>query len=74
MIGMGSKQSIVNSPIMNFEISQAGNIGMFTKYQMAAFIAIFAVTMLIQFVSYLFESVADFRNEPGARTTAAVSH
>ncbi|MDG1119219.1 MAG: TRAP transporter small permease subunit [Flavimaricola sp.] len=73
-IGMGSKQSIVNSPIANFEISQAGNIGMFTKYQMAGFIAIFAVTMLIQFVSYFFESVADFRDEPGAREFTPVSH
>ncbi|MGO4914991.1 TRAP transporter small permease subunit [Pseudogemmobacter sp. W21_MBD1_M6] len=73
-IGLGSKQSIVNSPIANFEISQAGSIGMFTKYQMAAFIAIFAITMLIQFVSYFFESVADFRNEPGAREAAPVSH
>jgi TRAP-type mannitol/chloroaromatic compound transport system permease small subunit len=73
-IGLGSKQSIVNSPIANFEISQAGSIGMFTKYQMAAFIAIFAITMLIQFVSYFFESIADFRNEPGAREAAPVTH
>lgn len=73
-IGLGSKQSIVNSPIANFEISQAGSIGMFTKYQMAAFIAIFAITMLIQFVSYFFESIADYRNEPGAREATPVSH
>ena len=73
-IGMGSKQSIVNSPIANFEISQAGSIGMFTKYQMAAFIAIFAITMLIQFVSYFFESIADFRGEPGAREFTPITH
>ncbi|MFB0994679.1 MAG: TRAP transporter small permease subunit, partial [Paracoccaceae bacterium] len=72
VIGMGSKQSIINSPISVFEVSQAGNIGMFIKYQMAAFLAIFAGTMLIQFVSYFLESVADLKNEPGARDTHAV--
>jgi TRAP-type mannitol/chloroaromatic compound transport system permease small subunit len=72
LIGMGSKQSIINSPIAIFEVSQAGNIGMFIKYQMAAFLAIFASTMLIQFVSYFLESVADVRDEPGARQTNAV--
>lgn len=64
-IGFGGKQSIINSPIANFEVTQTGGVGMFIKYQMAAFIGIFAITMLIQFVSYLFEAVADFRSEPG---------
>ncbi len=64
-IGFNGHQSIINSPLMNFEITQTGGVGMFIKYQMAAFLGIFAITMLIQFVSYLFESVADFRGEPG---------
>ena len=67
VIGMGSNQSIVNSPLKVFEVSQAGNIGMFIKYQMAVFIAIFAGTMLIQFVSYLLESIADMRGGPAER-------
>lgn len=74
IIGLGSKQAIINSPIANFEVSQVGTAGMFVKYQMAAFLAIFAVTMLIQFVSYLFEAVADARDEPGKRKVAAISH
>ncbi len=65
LIGMGSKQAILNSPVANFEVSQTGTAGMFIKYQMAAFLGIFAITMLIQFVSYLFEAVADARQEPG---------
>ncbi len=65
LIGMGSKQAILNSPVANFEVSQTGTAGMFIKYQMAAFLGIFAITMLIQFVSYLFEAVADARLEPG---------
>ena len=67
VIGMGSNQSIVNSPLKVFEVSQAGNVGMFIKYQMAVFIAIFAGTMLIQFVSYFLESIADMRGEPAER-------
>lgn len=74
LIGMGSKQAIINSPIVNFEISQTGTAGMFIKYQMAAFLAVFAITMLIQFVSYLFEAVADLRGEPGRREPAAIAH
>jgi len=74
LIGMGGKQAIINSPVANFEVSQTGTAGMFIKYQMAAFLAIFAITMLIQFISYLFEAVADKRDEPGGREHAAVSH
>ena len=74
VIGFGGKQAIINSPVANFEISQTGSVGMFIKYQMAAFLGVFAITMLIQFVSYLFEAVADWRNEPGAREHAAPTH
>ncbi|MDK3072618.1 TRAP transporter small permease subunit [Sedimentitalea sp. JM2-8] len=74
IIGLGSKQSIINSPMANFEISQTGTAGMFIKYQMAAFLAVFAASMLIQFVSYLFEAVADARDEPGRREIAAIAH
>ncbi len=74
VVGMGSAQAIVNSPIKNFEVSQTGTAGMYTKYQMAAFLAVFAITMLIQFVSYLFEAVADTRDEPGRKEHAGVSH
>ncbi|MGB0508219.1 MAG: TRAP transporter small permease subunit [Pikeienuella sp.] len=73
-IGLGSKQSIINSPIANFEITQTGGTGMFVKYQMAGFLAVFAITMLIQFVSYLFEAVADTRDEPGKREPTPIAH
>ncbi|MDG2458723.1 MAG: hypothetical protein P8N41_07270, partial [Alphaproteobacteria bacterium] len=58
------KRSIINSPILNFEVTQTGTVGMFIKYQMAGFLAIFAISMLIQFISYYFKSIADYRNEP----------
>lgn len=73
-IGLGGAQSIINSPITNFEVTQSGPTGMYIKYQMAAFLAIFAITMLIQFVSMFLESVANRRDEPGHRTTTPTGH
>ena len=52
MQGMGGRGNSINSPLLSFEVSQSG-YGMYVKYLMAAFLIIFAVTMLIQFVSYL---------------------
>ncbi len=59
-VGFNGKQAIINSPILNFEITQTVSVGMFIKYQMAAFLGIFAITMLIQFVSYYFISLSDY--------------
>jgi len=74
LVGMSGKQSMINSPVTTFEVSQSGTAGMYIKYQMAVFIGLFAITMLIQFVSYFFEACADAREEPGKREHAAVSH
>jgi len=71
--GMADKASIINSPIINYEVSQSG-FGMYVKSWMAGFLAIFAVSMNIQFTSYLLESVADRRGEPGAREITPVAH
>ena len=73
-IGFNGKQSIINAPVMNFEITQQGATGMFVKYQMAAFLGIYASTMLVQFVVFFFEAVADFRGEPGKRNTETAAH
>jgi TRAP-type mannitol/chloroaromatic compound transport system permease small subunit len=70
-IGMWGKASIINSALMNFEISQSG-FGMYVKYLMAGFLAIFAVTMMIQFASTFLQGVADFREEPGRREPGPV--
>ena len=66
-IGFNGKQSIINSPVLNFEITQQGSVGMFIKYHLAMFLGIFGLTMLIQFLSYFFESLADFYGEKGKR-------
>ena len=52
---------------MSFEVSQTGTVGMFIKYQLALFLGIFGITMAVQFVSYLLESVADYRGDSGKR-------
>jgi TRAP-type mannitol/chloroaromatic compound transport system permease small subunit len=57
MHGMGGRGNSINSPLLTFEVSQSG-YGMYVKYIMAGFLIIFAVTMLIQFVSYLLFNIA----------------
>ena len=76
VIAFNGKYSIINKPVMSFEVSQTGTVGMFIKYQLALFLGIFGITMAIQFVSYLLESVADYRGEPGKRrvTQETASH
>lgn len=64
--GMWGKADTINSPLLNFEISQSG-YGMYTKYLMAGFLVIFAVTMIVQFVSVLLHSIADLRGDPDPR-------
>ncbi|MEK9725960.1 MAG: TRAP transporter small permease subunit, partial [Rhodospirillaceae bacterium] len=68
-IGMAGKSSVLSSPLVNFEVSQSG-FGMYVKYLMAGFLAVFAVTMMLQFASYFLESVADVRGDPGRREPA----
>lgn len=63
---MGDKAGIVNSAMMTFEVSQSG-FGMYVKYWMASFLAIFAITMSIQFSSTFVEGIADWRGDPGKR-------
>lgn len=66
VIGMGGKQNIINSPILSYEVTQAG-FGLYVKYLMAGFLGVFAVTMMVQFVAYFLDAVADIRGEPGGR-------
>ncbi|MBO6718833.1 MAG: TRAP transporter small permease subunit [Rhizobiaceae bacterium] len=65
ILGMASSASIINAPVFNFEVTQSAAFGMMVKYLMAAFLGIFAVSMLIQFVSGLFSGLADWRGDPG---------
>ncbi len=62
--GMWTKGSSINSPLLSFEISQSG-FGMYTKYMMAGYLVVFALTMAIQFAGYFLDAVADLRGDPG---------
>lgn len=67
VIGLGGKAAIIYGPLANFEVSQSG-FGMYTKYWMAGFLGVFAITMLLQFTAQFLEAVADLRQQPGGRT------
>jgi len=55
-LGMGGKASIINGPVISFEITQQGSNGLYLLYLMAIYLAVFAVTMLTQFTSYFMSS------------------
>lgn len=66
-LGMWGKATIINSPLLAFEMTQSG-FGLYVKYLMAGFLAIYALTMMIQFASYFLSNIAIFRNEPNKIT------
>ena len=55
-LGMCGKASIINGPVISFEITQQGSNGLYLLYLMAIYLAVFAVSMLIQFTSYFMSS------------------
>jgi len=65
-LGMSGKSSVINAPILAFEVTQQG-FGMYVKYLMAGFLGVFAVSMMFQFAGYFLEGVADVRGDPGKR-------
>ena len=72
MTGMWDKTSSINSPLYSFEVSQSG-YGLYVKYLMVGFLAVYAVSMIIQFSSYLLDNIADLRQEPGGDQLAGKS-
>ena len=68
--GMWYKTSSINSPLVSFEVTQSG-YGLYVKYIMVGFLVVFAVSMIIQFSSYLLTNVADLRQEPDGKHLTA---
>ncbi|MDH3714245.1 MAG: TRAP transporter small permease subunit [Gammaproteobacteria bacterium] len=66
LLGMSKPTSIITNPLLSLEVTQSG-FGMYIKYLMAAFLAVFAVSMAVQFTGYFLEGVADYRGEAGKR-------
>ena len=71
--GMGTRQSSLIAPILSFETSPSG-YGMYTKYLMAAFLIVFAVSMALIFISYFLKSCAFLFNEKDAEMPAGGEH
>ena len=55
-LGMVNRASIINGPVLSFEITQQGSNGLYLLYLMAIYLAVFAVSMLTQFTSYFMSS------------------
>jgi len=64
--GMWGKSSLINAPILSYEVTQNG-YGLYVKYLMAGFLLIYALSMMIQFISYFLKNVAVLVREPEAQ-------
>ncbi len=74
IIGFGAKTAIIYSPLTKFEVSQSG-YGMYVKYQLAGFLGVFAITMMIQFVAFFLQAVSDYLHaSDDEMPTASHSH
>jgi TRAP-type mannitol/chloroaromatic compound transport system permease small subunit len=65
--GLWGKSNLINAPLRTFEVTQSG-YGLYVKYLMAGFLLIYALSMMIQFVSYVLSNAAVLLREPGAHT------
>jgi len=61
-VGMSGKASVINTPLLYFETSQSG-FGLYVKYLMAGFLAVYAVSMMTQFLAYFLNAMAVLRGQ-----------
>ncbi len=71
--GVGTRQSSLIAPIINFEVSQSG-YGLYVKYLMGGYLIIYAVSMALTFISYSLSSFAYLYHEPNAKTPMGGEH
>ncbi len=69
-LGTWTRSSVIVGPLISFEVTQSG-FGLYIKYLMAALLGMFALTMHVQFASYMLDALADWRAEPGGRRPSA---
>lgn len=63
ILGTSSSASPIIGPFIGYEQGQQ-TYGMATKYWMAAYLAIYAVLMMVQFAAQVLKAGADWRDEP----------
>ncbi len=66
-VGMSGKASVINSPLLYYETSQSG-YGLYVKYLMAGFLAVYAVSMMTQFLAYYLDAMAVLRGQSPSRS------
>lgn len=69
-MGLATKSSIISGPLLIFEITQSG-FGMYVKYLLAGFLLIYALSMMVQFMSAFLNSVGVLLREPDAERPVA---
>lgn len=69
-LGMWSKATVINGPLLVFETTQSG-FGLYVKYLMAGFLAVYALSMMVQFTSYFLSNLAELRGEPDDQQAAS---
>jgi TRAP-type mannitol/chloroaromatic compound transport system permease small subunit len=67
--GMWDAANIINGPLLSFEVTQSG-YGMYVKYFLAAFLLVYALTMMMQFASYFLNSAAVLFRERGVHNSS----
>ena len=67
-VGMSGKASVINSPLLYFETSQSG-FGLYVKYIMAGFLAVYAVSMMTQFLAYFLDAMSVLRGQTAGHPT-----
>ncbi len=65
--GLWGSSNLINGPLLNFEVTQQG-YGMYVKYFLAGFLLVYALSMLVQFSSYVLSNAAVLIHERGAHT------
>ncbi|MBD1545185.1 TRAP transporter small permease subunit [Roseibium aggregatum] len=70
IVGTSGKTGVINSALLTYEIEGLGD-GLYILYLMTVFMGLFAITMLIAFVSFLFDGTADYLGEAGGSDPAA---
>ena len=70
ILGMNQASSIITAPLLQLEITQSG-FGLYVKYIMAGYLAVFATTMAIHFAAYFLEGIADYRGDSGKRAVGS---
>ena len=68
--GMWDKSNLINAPLLSFEITQSG-YGLYVKYLMAAFLLVYALAMLMQFLGYTLRNAAVLLGDTDAKPVGA---